>query len=105
LQMACTGLGIHDRLAGGEHSARMQIEGSVEVGLLSIGVGAYDGRLSTGCPDRLRRGLQIERRFVLGQNDGVRRLLQQVDQFFSSCSSKSATCVSRRDLKTLAGRW
>jgi hypothetical protein len=83
----------------------MQIEGAEEVRLAVARVGAYDRRQSTRCPDLLRRGLQIERCFILGQNHRVRRLLQQVDQFFSSCSSKSTTCVSRRDLKTLAGRW
>jgi hypothetical protein len=105
LQMARTCFSIHNRLSGGDHVASMKIEGAKEVRLAAARVSAHDRRQSARCPDLLCRGLQIERSFILGQNDRVRRHLQQVNQFFSSCSSKSATCVSRRDLKTLAGRW
>jgi len=105
LQMARTCLSIHDRLTSRDHVAGMKIESAEEVRLAATRVSAYDRRQSARCPDALCRGLQIERSFILGQNHRVRRFLQQVDQFFSSCSSKSAICVSRRDLKTLAGRW
>ena len=36
--------------------------------------------------------------------NGRRRFLDDVDEFFSSCSSNSAILVSERDLYTLAGR-
>ena len=104
LQMMGAGFSIHDRFATGDDLASVQVERAVEVGLGTALVGTDEGCLTTWCPDAVRGGLQVEGGFVLGQNECVGRILQQVDQFFSSCSSKAATCVSRRDLNTLAGR-
>ena len=47
-------------------------------------------------------GLQVQPSFIASQEDRMGRFLSYIDQFFSSCSSKSATFVALRDLKTFS---
>jgi hypothetical protein len=47
--------------------------------------------------------LQVDLGLIFGQDDGVRRILGDVNQFFSSNVSNSITAASLRDLKTLVG--
>jgi len=47
-------------------------------------------------------GLQVQPSFISSQEDCMGRCLDYIHQFFSSCSSKSATFVALRDLKTFS---
>jgi hypothetical protein len=105
LQMAGTGFSIHHRFTGSNDLPRMQVERAIEGGLGATGVGPYQWGLTARRPNPVDSGLQIEGSFIFRQDECVRRVLQQVNQFFSSRSSKSATWLSRRDLNTLTGRW
>ncbi len=49
--------------------------------------------------------LQVQPRFVSSQEDRLGSGLCYIRQFFSSCSSQSATFVSQRDLKTFSVFW
>jgi len=49
--------------------------------------------------------LQVQSSFVFSQEDRLGSCLGYFRQFFSSCSSKSATFVSLRDLKTFSVFW
>jgi len=46
--------------------------------------------------------LQVQSGFIFSQKDRIGSILSDIDQFFSSCSSKSATLVSLRALKTFS---
>ncbi len=68
-------------------------------------ISRYAGRLPAWCPCPLRGGLEIQARFIFRQDHRSGRRLSNIDQFFSSCSSKVTTSTSRRDLNTFCVRW
>jgi len=75
-----------------------QVKRPVETGLRALGIGRDDRCLPARRPHPHRRRLQIERGFILRQDHRRGRILRDVDQFFSSNSSKAMTSASRRDL-------
>ena len=104
LQMACGRLGIETFRTQHPFLTRLQIQRAIEAHFAPSRVHANNRRLSAWRPGLHRGGLQVHPGFILAQKDRVRRILQHVDQFFSSCASKSATWCSRRDLKTFSVR-
>jgi hypothetical protein len=82
----------------------MQVQRAIEIDFLASWMEAYHRGLTSGCPHRCRRGLQIETGLILSQEYRLRYVLRSIYQFFSSCSSNSVTLDAERDLYTLAGR-
>ena len=91
LQMLSSKDGIQRRGLHGNFLASVQVEGAIEVGFDPAGIRSHDRGLPARCPNLPQGSLQIENGFVFGHDHGFRRLLEHIDQFFSSCSSKSAT--------------
>jgi hypothetical protein len=90
--------GIHDSGSHYDLLAGMQVERAVEVDLLTPRVRPDHRRVSLWSPYSHRRRLQILASLILGQDHRLRRILSHIDQFFSSCSSNSATLTAERDL-------
>lgn len=103
LQMDGTRLGIHGQGTGDDFRPGLEIERAVEVGMSTSWITTHCERLATRRPSRHRTGLHIDLGLILGQNDGVGRILGDVNQFFSNNVSNSITAASLRDLKTLVG--
>jgi len=76
--------------------SRVQIERTKKVSMLSARVCTND-RLPARCPDGHRSRLQIQAGFVLSQEYRIRCFLNDIDLYFVSCSSDSATLLSERD--------
>lgn len=104
-EMCRRGGGIQRPALLGKHLSGLQVQATIEAGLGASRIGRYDGWLPTRCPCPVRGGLEIQARFIFGQDHCVGRRLPDVNQFFSSCSSKATTSLSRRDLNTFCVRW
>ena len=93
----------HHRAAGDDLCAGQQVQAAIEVHTGPARIQLDHGRFTPPVPDRLPRRLQVEGSLVFCDDDGLRGVLRRVDQFFSSCSSNSATLRAERDLYCLAG--
>ncbi len=95
---------VHRPTLGHHRRTCMQIQAAVETGFGASSVCTHVRRLAAWCPGPVGRRLQVQRRFVFGQNQRFGSILPHVNQFFSRCSSKVMTLRSRRDLKTFCVR-
>lgn len=82
---------IHDLSLHHDFLTREHIQAAIEVDFLPTGVNPNRRCLPNRCPNAHRRRLQIQNDFIDGENDRFRCILLDIDQFFSSLSSKSAT--------------
>ena len=105
LKMPGGGFRIHERFGLRHFRAREQVERSVEVEYLASGMHPYQRRLALGRPDRLGGGLEVQTGFIFSENDGLRGVLRDVRQFFSTCSLKAATSASLRERYCRSVRW
>lgn len=103
LQMLSCRLGIQLRCACDDLLPGLEVQRAVPTDMRSSWVASHREALPTRRPSRHRGGLQIDLGFIFSQNDGVWRVLSDVDQFFSSNVSNCITAASLRDLKTLVG--
>src|ERR687892_748005 len=76
----------------------MQVQRPIEVHFLPSGMDPHHWGLTPGRPYRGGGSLQVHGGFILGHNHDIRSLLGQINQFFSSWASNSATGASLRDL-------
>ena len=97
LQVVCGGSCIHLLCAHGNLGTGTQVKSAEEVSTFPTWVYLYDWRLAFGHPDPLAGGLQVQASLIFSQNGCLRRLLDDIDQFFSISSSNSATAVSDRE--------
>ena len=67
-----------------------QIKGPLEVQMVALWADAYKGSLPKRIPDVGEGGLKVQAHLVEGQDKPVRVGLPEVNDFFSSGSSKSA---------------
>lgn len=102
LQMLCRNFSVHQIRAHGDFLSSSQVQAAIEIGLGSSWVCSDNRRSSRRRPDITGSSLQVQSSFITSQENRLRRILSHIDQFFSSCSSKSATFASLRDLKTFA---
>lgn len=105
LQMLCRSFSIHQVGAHRDFLARVQVQSTVEIGLGSSRIRSDHRRMSGRRPNLAGGGLQVQSGFISSQKERMRCVLGNLYQFFSSCSSKSATFVSLRDLKTFSVFW
>lgn len=70
----------------------LQVQRAEETGPLPPRVDRHDGRAAALRPDAGGGGLQVQAGLVAGQDHGVGGVLGDVDEFFSSRSSKSMIC-------------
>jgi hypothetical protein len=105
LQMAGRRFGIEHRRAGHHFMTRFQVQRAVEARFAATRIHANNRCLTAWRPNVHGGGLQIHPGFVLRQNHGFRRILGDVDQFFSTNASKSITAAVRCDLYTFSVRW
>src|SRR3990172_1684880 len=68
-------LGVHLRCAQNNFSAGMQVEGAVEIHLISLRIRANDRGLASQSPNGHRGGLEIERSLILSQKYRVGSVL------------------------------
>jgi len=103
LQMLSCHLGIQLRCASDDLLPGLEVQRAIPADMRSSRVASHREALSTRRPDSHRRGLQIDLGFIFSQDDRVRRVLSDVNQFFSSNVSNCITAASLRDLNTLVG--
>lgn len=101
-QMLCRNFSIHKIGTHRDFLSGLQIQRAVEIGLGSSRIRSHNRCLSSGKPNLAGGGLQVQPGFIASQEDRIGRFLSYIYQFFSSCSSKSATFVALRDLKTFS---
>lgn len=89
---------IHELCAHHGGVTGHQVERPKEVRTLASRVEPGNGCLTPTMPDHRQGRLQIQGRFIAGQENGVRCVLGGVNQFFSSASSKAITACSLQDL-------
>jgi hypothetical protein len=97
-EMLGTGFSREDRSPGDQFLTGVQIQRAIEAHFGSARVHADHGRLPDGRPYVHCCGLQVHPGFILSQDNGFGCVLSDVDQFFSTWASNSATWRSRRDL-------
>lgn len=105
LEMHRRRIAVHHRAPADDLRTRLEVQGAVEVGFTPSRIDPHRGCCTARCPDRRRGRLQVQCRFVFGQDDRLGCILYRINQFFSIWSSKSSTAWGRRERKTRAGRW
>lgn len=83
-------VGAQGRQAERQLLTAEQIKGAVEVKMVALWADAYNGSLPKRIPDVGESGLKVQAHLVEGEDKPVRVGLTEVNDFFSSCSSKSA---------------
>lgn len=81
-QMSSRRLSVHLVAARGDDRSGGQVKRAVEVRLLARGRSINHGRSAPGRPHTRQGRLQIQTGLILGQNDGLRRLLDEVKELF-----------------------